>query len=810
MRGAALPHAYRRDISSSSSLESQYELILGSIAEGIMGLDRQGNIVFANPSAAEMTGYSVEEMVGKHAHSLMHYARADGSDYPEDECPSALSIRTGKRRERRGDVYWRKDGSSFPVEYATNPLIINGSVEGAVIAFKDITKRIEWERALGESEALFRSLVEASPGIVLGLKPDGEIFEFNREAELLYGVSREEAIGTNYHQRFLPPEVRQAVIEDSQNVLGGIPTRGFENPVTTAAGENRVVIWGANRLIGANDETFGLILIGQDITGRKKAEEALRESEYRYSTIFNNNHAVMLVIDPRSGDIVDANPAACNFYGYPLEAIKSLKITDINLLTPDDVFHEMDAAAAEGRNYFVFRHKRSDGSVVDVEVYSGPVTIKGRHLLYSIVHDITARKLAEEALHRAQESAFRLAEESRLLLEASQVMTGSLNLRDTLDKLVAIGYRLVGVERCTILLHHEEEGEELIASNDPTVKSDSTRLTGSLPRAASQVITGMQASPPSFLEFSPPSIESALVVPLRVSSESAGVILFDNPDIDLGFDDRQIRMGEGIGSQATVAIRNAMAYETKSNIAEVLQRSLLPKPIDVTKGLDVGLKYRSATRGALLGGDFFDYFSLDDGRFVAVIGDVSGKGLSAAIDTAMVKYAVSSLATVMPEPSQVVPAVNRVVASRIAKGRFITMLYMLIEPDTGMVTIASAGHPPPVLMRSAGGCEIVGADNFPGVALGIVEDAEYSALNLTLQDGDSILMYTDGLTEARSASNRSDMYGEGRILDFLSKPGSAEPAAIVDRLYGDVDRFSGGHLDDDLAIMAVRSKGPYL
>ena len=132
----------------------------------------------------------------------------------------------------------------------------------------------------------------------------------------------------------------------------------------------------------------------------KDVEYALQESESRYKSLFNNNHSVMLLIDPDSGYIVDANPAAISYYGYSREEITRKKISEINTLSEDLIAAEMEQAKMELRNYFLFQHKLAGGEVRDVEVYSGPIVLFGKKLLYSIIHDITDRKRAEEERNR--------------------------------------------------------------------------------------------------------------------------------------------------------------------------------------------------------------------------------------------------------------------------------------------------------------------------------------------------------------------------------------------------------------------------
>ncbi len=141
----------------------------------------------------------------------------------------------------------------------------------------------------------------------------------------------------------------------------------------------------------------------RDISELQKTMSDLKESEKRYSSLFENNHSVMLIINPADGRIVDANPAACLYYGYSQEKICSLNISDINIFSMEQIQDEMQKAASEHRNPFFFQHRLSSGEHRNVEVYSGPIDISGQHLLYSIIHDITERKKAETELFQEKE-----------------------------------------------------------------------------------------------------------------------------------------------------------------------------------------------------------------------------------------------------------------------------------------------------------------------------------------------------------------------------------------------------------------------
>jgi len=165
------------------------------------------------------------------------------------------------------------------------------------------------------------------------------------------------------------------------------------------------------RLLSVNAEDGGALQTYNERLGQKlqtkireleRTRRVLRSSDDLYSSLFRNNHSPMLLVNPEDGSIVDVNQAAVSFYGWRREEILALTVDDINVLPADVIAAEMTKASQERRSYFVFQHRCADGSVKDVEVYSGPVTVRGRHLLYSIVHDISERREAETRLKRAE------------------------------------------------------------------------------------------------------------------------------------------------------------------------------------------------------------------------------------------------------------------------------------------------------------------------------------------------------------------------------------------------------------------------
>ena len=156
-----------------------------------------------------------------------------------------------------------------------------------------------------------------------------------------------------------------------------------------------------NFTMDGHGKAAGMISMMRDITASKQAEQQLQESEARYNSLFKKNQAAMLMIDPETTAIVDANLGACVFYGYPYEKMLNFRMTDINTASAEEFKIEVQRAMTEKQNHFYYRHRLANGQIRDVDVYCRPVFIHGKQRLYSIVHDITERKQAEEALRQS-------------------------------------------------------------------------------------------------------------------------------------------------------------------------------------------------------------------------------------------------------------------------------------------------------------------------------------------------------------------------------------------------------------------------
>lgn len=349
------------------------------------------NRVFSevNQRICEMTGYAPEELIGKS--SLILYPSTEDYDWVgKTKYEQIQATGTGVVETR----WLRKDGGSIDIWLASAPLNPADLSQGVTFTALDITERRQAEKALRESERKLSRWMGNLPGIAYRCRNDRNwTMEFISEGcHALTGYSPEDL--KHSYSDIIHPDDRESVWETVQTAVAEKRPYQIEFRIRTASGEERWV-WEQGLGVFSSTNTVealeGIII---DVTDRKRAEKALTESEARYRSLFENNHAVMLVVDSATGAVVDANPAAASWYGWSRDELCQKNIYDIDKLA------RMDQIYSQQNGPSLSKHRRADGSLRDVEVFSGPVQMTGRSLLYSIVHDITEKKRAEEALEK--------------------------------------------------------------------------------------------------------------------------------------------------------------------------------------------------------------------------------------------------------------------------------------------------------------------------------------------------------------------------------------------------------------------------
>lgn len=233
-------------------------------------------------------------------------------------------------------------------------------------------------------------------------------------------------------------------------------------------------------------------------------------------------------------------------------------------------------------------------------------------------------------------------------------------------------------------------------------------------------------------------------------------------------------------------------------LAHTLQQSLIPPTTPEIPGLQVASGYRPAGDGLEVGGDFYDVFPLGVDDWVVVLGDVCGKGVEAAVVAGLVRHSVRALAVSDDEPHRILASLNDVLL-RHGSERFCTVVLLRLRRtgETWEAVVGSAGHPSPVITRRGQPPRSCGGS---GQLLGVLETGDFVEARLTLAAGDTLVLFTDGVTEARRGR---ELFGEARLLAMLEGP-APEPYALVDGLVRAVLDFQGGLPRDDIAVVAVR------
>lgn len=294
-------------------------------------------------------------------------------------------------------------------------------------------------------------------------------------------------------------------------------------------------------------------------------------------------------------------------------------------------------------------------------------------------------------------------------------------------------------------------------------------------------------------------IRSLVELPLVRGGSPIGVLAMFAPGVERwGLRGRETELLRAFGSQVATLLENARLYERQRSVADTLQQALLTLP-DSIEGLEFAHTYHSASQSARVGGDFYDLFDLDEQTIGVVMGDIAGKGLEAAVLTSLVKNTVRAHANELGKgPAEVVELTNNLLAKTSGPEAFVTLFVAYLDPSTGNLTYCNAGHTTAAVIE-IGVDPLALPSNSPLV--GAFTEFRFAQECIRLASGQTLFLYTDGLTEARGEAG---LYGETRLFELLADLPNDTPQAIVDAVFKAAVEFTGGTLSDDLAMLALR------
>lgn len=378
---------------------SQHRAFLDNIKDACFEFDLNGKCTFCNEAAHQMLGYSRKEYL-----RLTHRQRYRTQAAADLVFQTYQTVfQTGVGQTIFESEMLCKDGSTIIMEMSVSPFFDSAA---RITGFRSIGRNITARKNDQAELERYRNFVEHVDEGCFETDLAGNITFVNEAGARKMGYAREELVGLNFRQYSASAEADRINTIFHSVYTTGTPATIDHYEILDQSGSVRCLELFVFPIQDSHGRVAGFRGTSRDVTESRKTREALRLSEARYHNMFEYNKAVMLLIDPDTTFIIDANIAACFYYGYSKDELLTKKITAINTSTPEEIQAEMNRARMEERSHFYFTHRLSSGVVRPVEVFSGPVEIGGRQLLYSIIHDITDRRKAEEKL-RASEEKYR-------------------------------------------------------------------------------------------------------------------------------------------------------------------------------------------------------------------------------------------------------------------------------------------------------------------------------------------------------------------------------------------------------------------
>jgi sigma-B regulation protein RsbU (phosphoserine phosphatase) len=415
---------------------------------------------------------------------------------------------------------------------------------------------------------------------------------------------------------------------------------------------------------------------------------------------------------------------------------------------------------------------------------------------------------------RLYRRSLRQARTLQILNEISRELSSVLVLNELLRKIGTLTKRVVDYHRFGVLLADDQArtfNAVLSVKQDERMPEKYTvnfdqGIVGAAASLRRPVVVADVSKDPRYICVNPET-RSEIAVPLIYRDRVIGVIDLESPQPG-SFQEDHVRILSTLAPQIAIAIENARLYERVARSearlerdlgrAQEIQMHLMPGIAPALPGLVVAVAFHPARE---LGGDLYEFLAYGKDRHVIAVGDVSGKGAPAALYGAMASGILRSLAPQKLLPPDMLKRLNVMLLERKIEGHFITLTYAIWEPRAKSLRLANAGMPLPILVRS-GQCRPIRAE---GVPLGLLENTEYQEAAVTLESGDLLAMFSDGIIEA--ANPKQEEFGTRRLENVLRQNAARPPQEIVDRTFEELRKYEAGHPvrdDQTLVLLKVR------
>ncbi len=679
--------------------------------------------------------------------------------------------------------------------------------------------------AVQVSEARKRAVLASSLDAVITMDHHGRVVEFNRAAEQLFCYPEEDVLGKEMAEVVIPPDLRDRHREGLRRYLetgeGRILGRRIELTAVRAGGDEFPVELAVNRVTGSDPPMFtGTV---RDITERLRTEREREEARVQLEAILRGVADAVTAQAP-DGRLLFANDAAVAVLGFEsAEALLNAPVATImdrfEVLDEDGRPFPLEAlpgrralGGEDGAESVVRFRVRDTGEERWSAVKATPIRNEDGNVTMAInvIEDITTHKRAELA--------------QRFLARSGDVLASSLDPDQLLVEIAELAVPGVA-DWCAVDVLDESGRPErkALAHVDPSVRDRAIEMSEryppdpDAPAGLHQVLrTGQPELYPEIPEellretaqdeehyraIVEIGMRSAIIVPMTTRGRTLGALSFVSGPSGRRFDEQDVELAQELARRCATAIDNARLYTDRTYIARTLQQSLLPVELPDIPGVEAAARFRPTGEGNEVGGDFYDMFETGNRGWAVVMGDVCGKGPDAAAVTALARYTLRAAAMRENLPSRTLATLNEALLRQRDDRRFCTVAYAYLEKlDRGArAGISTGGHPLPLLLRADGSVETVG---HAGTLLGVVPDPSLDDHAITLEPGDSLVFYTDGVIENRVGSD--GVLDERRLAELVATCSGGGADLIASRIEEAAVLSQGGRPRDDIAVLVLR------
>jgi sigma-B regulation protein RsbU (phosphoserine phosphatase) len=763
--------------------ERQSNSIIEQSSDAIVVIEGDGNVLVWNARAEQMFGHSRDGMGGQSIKKIIPEVYVEKHEVALNAAMKSGSLKNpGVVHELAG---LRKDGSEFPLELAISTWELAGKNFFSA-SIRDITKRKEAERAIREQEERIRSIVEIAPDAIISINGEHNITMFNSQAEETFGYPVEEVMGQPL--TMLMPEASRAnhphEVERFLNEPDGARSMDDRREIFGRRKDGTIFPAEAGISKLELDEQVVFTAFFRDITERKRAEEALQRSEERLAFALEGSNDGLWDWKPQT-DALFLSPRWQTMLGFEPGELKPVIGTWEKLIHPEDLdrVSEIMAEHLAGNSpsyesEYRLQSKSGEwvwilarGKVASYDEDGKPIRFVGTHV------DISERK--------------------RMEADIADQLSFIRTLVDTIPNPIFA----LGPDQRYILFN--QSWEEAYGVDGETLIGSTVRDSDNLSLEKKELYYAQNLA---LLENGGMNHDE---LEIRYADGKMHTILqwvttFERSDGSIG---------GLVGTSADITVQKEMErlleianerMSTELNFARDIQLDMLPLIFPAFPNRTEVSIYAELESAREVGGDFYDFYFLDDVHLCFVIGDVADKGAPGALMMAVSKTLIKSRASDDNEPASILTHVNDELSHDNKSSMFVTVFLGIINVKTGELVYTNAGHNPPYIRRSDGSLQKI--DAFHGPVIGAMPGLSYQQDNDLLGPGDVILLYTDGVTEA--FNEEEELYSEARLEALLPSATLDSAENIVVGTIAEVNQFTGeAEQSDDITLLAVQYLG---